>query len=145
MSAPGIDAQYRTRDEKQIWDESFGGQPEGVCRLESRCLQHLLREKAKVKPQDLIKEIQEVIDRKELHSDLASLLDAVRVIGNFAAHPTKSQVTGEILDVETGEAELNLEVLERFFDHYYVQPGVIAKTKADLNVRLTAAGKPKLK
>ena len=119
--------------------------PKAAAALGRRCLQHLLREKAKVKPQDLFNEIQEVIDRRELDSDLASALDAVRVIGNFAAHPTKSQSTGEIVDVEPGEAEWTLDVLEQLFDRYYVQPEVIKKKKADLNVKLKAAGKPELK
>jgi hypothetical protein len=32
-------------------------------------------------------------------------LDAIRTIGNFAAHPIKSTSSGEIVDVEPGEAE----------------------------------------
>jgi hypothetical protein len=32
-------------------------------------------------------------------------IDAVRNIGNFAAHPQKSTATGEILEVEFGESE----------------------------------------
>ncbi len=113
--------------------------------LSRRCLQHVLRGEAKVKHQDLAKEIQEVIDRGTLPSHIAGGLDAVRNIGNFAAHPIKSQSTGEIVPVEPGEAEWNLDVLESLFDFYFVAP---AKTKVRLdalNKKLKDAGKPPVK
>ncbi len=46
------------------------------------------------------------------YSRIVCRIDAVRVIGNFAAHPIKSKSTGEIVDVEPGEAEWNLNTLE---------------------------------
>ena len=65
----------------------------------------------------------------------------MRAIGNFAAHPIKSEKTGEILSVESGEAELNLDVLEALFDFYFVQPTVVRKKKAALDEKLKEAGK----
>jgi len=113
--------------------------------LSRRCLQHVLREVAKVKHSDLSKAIQEILDRGTLPSHIAEALDAVRNNGNFAAHPIKSQHTGEVIDVEPGEAEWNLDVLESLFDFYFVQPAVLAGKKAALNQKLKAAGKPPLK
>jgi hypothetical protein len=113
--------------------------------LSRRCLQTLLREAAGVKPSDLSKEIQEVLDSGRLPSDLAESIDAVRNIGNFAAHPLKSQHTGEILDVESGEAEWTLEVLESLFDFYYVRPALLQAKRDALNQKLVAAGKPPMK
>ena len=78
--------------------------------LSRRCLQLLLREVAGVKASDLSKEIDAVLP--SLPSSIAEAVDAVRVIGNFAAHPLKSTNTGEIVDVEPGEAEWSLDVLE---------------------------------
>ena len=49
-------------------------------------------------------------------------LDAVRNIGNFAAHPIKSLGSGEIMDVEPGEAEWSLDVLKELFGFYFVRP-----------------------
>ncbi len=57
----------------------------------------------------------------------------------------KSTSTGEILPVEPGEAEWNLDVLEALFDFYYVQVAVAAKKKAALNAKLADAGKPPMK
>lgn len=113
--------------------------------LSRRCLQHLLRGEAKVKHQDLFKEIQDVIDGATLPSHIAESLDAVRNIGNFAAHPIKSQSTGEIVPVEAGEAEWNLDVLESLFDFYFVAPARTKARKDALNKKLADSGKPPVK
>jgi hypothetical protein len=113
--------------------------------LSRRCLQHLLREKAGVTASDLSGEIDEVLASKTLPSHLADGLDAVRVVGNFAAHPIKSTRTGEIVAVEVGEAEWNLDVIEGLYDFYFVGPEQLRKKRDDLNMKLGAAGKPPLK
>ena len=76
---------------------------------------------------------------------LAEAVDAVRVIGNFAAHPIKSKSSGEIVDVEDGEAEWLLDTLEALFQFYFVQPAVLQKRKEAMNQKLVEAGKPPLK
>jgi hypothetical protein len=113
--------------------------------LSRRCLQQLLREHAGVKPGDLAKEIQEVLDTNQLPSYLADDLDAVRNIGNFAAHPMKSKSTGEIVQVETGEAKWLLDVLEGLFDFYFVQTARARERRDALNGKLVDAGKPPIK
>lgn len=119
--------------------------PKASAALSRRCLQHLLRTKASVKPQDLYKEIQEVIDRGNLPSHISDGLDAVRHIGNFGAHPLKSQSTGEIVDVEPGEAEWNLDILESLFDFYFIAPSITKARKDALNKKLVDVGKKPLK
>lgn len=113
--------------------------------LSRRCLQNLLRDKAGIKAGNLADEIQQVLDSKKLPSWLAESLDAIRNIGNFAAHPMKSTNSGEILEVEPGEAEWNLDVLEGLFDFYFIQPAILKKKKDDLNKKLADAGKPPMK
>jgi len=113
--------------------------------LSRRCLQNLLREKAKTTKKDLSNQIQEVIDSKKLPSYLSEDLDAVRNIGNFGAHPIKSKRTGEIIEVEPGEAEWNLNILEQLFDFYFVQPEISRKRRENLNKKLKDAGKPQMK
>jgi hypothetical protein len=73
---------------------------------------------------------------------LSHQLDAIRNVGNFAAHPQKSQSTGEILPVEPHEAEWGLDLLEELFDHYFVKPKRAQERKDALNKKLAAAGKP---
>ena len=119
--------------------------PKASAALSRRCLQNVLRGVAKVKPGNLADEIQQVIDSGKLPSYLVESIDAIRNIGNFAAHPMKSQKSGEILPIEPGEAEWNLDTLEAVFDFYFVQPEVIRKKREALDKKLKDAGKPPMK
>jgi hypothetical protein len=113
--------------------------------LGRRCLQNLLRDFVKVKHGNLADEIQDVIDSGKLPADLTDSIDAIRNIGNFAAHPMKSKQSGEILEVLPGEAEWTVVVLEELFDFYFVRPAQRQKMKDDLNKKLQDAGKPPMK
>jgi hypothetical protein len=117
--------------------------PKASAALSRRCLQHLLREEAGVKHSDLSKEIDEAMPSLPAH--LADAIDAVRNVGNFAAHPIKSTSTGELVDVEPGEAEWLLDTLEGLFDHYFTQPAILKAKRDALNAKLVDAGKPELK
>lgn len=110
--------------------------------LSRRLLQNLLREKMGVKYQDLSNEIDEAISSTVLPSRITQMLDAVRVVGNFAAHPIKSSNTGEIQDVEPGEAELNLDVIESLFDQLFTAPRIDQERIESINKKLKEAGKP---
>jgi hypothetical protein len=111
--------------------------------LSRRCLQAVLREAGKTRAKNLNDQIDEVLPN--LPSNIASNLDAIRVVGNFAAHPIKSQHTGAIIEVEIGEADWNLDVLDALFDFYYVRPELERKKREELNKKLQEAGKPPLK
>ncbi|HLY39686.1 MAG TPA: DUF4145 domain-containing protein [Terracidiphilus sp.] len=113
--------------------------------LSRRNLQAILKNKAKTTKKDLADQIEEVIASGGLPSHIQEGLDAVRTTGNFAAHPIKSTSTGEIVEVEAGEAEWDLDVLESLFDFYFVQPALTAKRRAALEAKLKDAGKPPLK
>lgn len=119
--------------------------PKASAALSRRCLQHLLREVAKVKPTHLADEIQQVIDGGSLPSHIVEAIDGIRNIGNFAAHPIKSEKTGEIVGVEAGEAEWTLDVLEALFDFYFVQPERLKKKRKELDAKLKEAGKKPMK
>lgn len=77
---------------------------------------------ARKEDKSLYKEIQKAIDSGKIPSHIVDSLDAVRSIGNLAARPTKDANSGEILPVEPGEAEWNIETLEFLFDFFYIQP-----------------------
>jgi hypothetical protein len=113
--------------------------------LSRRILQMLLREQGGVKKSDLEKEITEFIAQAGVPSDIAQSVDAVRHIGNFSAHPIKSTSTGEIVEVEPGEAEWNLETIEALFDHFFTKPKKLEERREALNKKLGDAGKPALK
>jgi hypothetical protein len=119
--------------------------PKASAALSRRCLQRLLRERAGTKSKDLADQIDEVLKAGSLPSHLASAIDSVRQIGNFAAHPIKSTNTGEIMDVEPGEAEWLLDTLEGLFDFYFVQPAILQRKRDALDTKLKEAGKSPLK
>lgn len=119
--------------------------PKASAALSRRCLQTILREHAKVKPQDLSKEIDEVLASKQLPTYLADDIDAVRHYGNFAAHPIKSTSSGEIVSVEPGEAEWQLDLLEGLFDFYFVGQAESKRKRDALNAKLADAKKPPMK
>lgn len=123
----------------------IGDSPKASAALSRRCFQNLLREKTGVKPSNLSQEIDAVLQSKQLPSHLTEGIDAIRNIGNFAAHPLKSTSTGEIVDVEPGEAEWLLDILEGLFDFYFVQPAELKRKRKALNKKLAKVKKPPMK
>jgi Domain of unknown function (DUF4145) len=121
----------------------FDDSPKASAALSRRCLQAILREKTGVKPSSLSNEIDEAMPK--LPGYLAGAIDGVRNIGNFAAHPIKSDSTGEVIDVEPGEAEWLLDTLEGLFAFYFVEPAALERKREELNAKLADAGKPPVK
>lgn len=116
--------------------------PKSSAALSRRCLQAVLRG-AGFNQRTLAQQIDAALPT--LPSHLSINLDAIRNIGNFAAHPEKDKNSGEIIEVEPGEADWNLDVLEQLFDFYYVQPALSQKRRDALNLKLQAANKPPMK
>ncbi|HCW06924.1 MAG TPA: hypothetical protein DGG95_06125 [Cytophagales bacterium] len=119
--------------------------PKASAALSRRCLQNIIHDQLSIKKRDLNLEIQEVIANKLFPSDILDSIDAIRNIGNFAAHPIKSSSSGEIVDVEPNEADWNLDVLEMMFDYLFVRPALVQKKRDALNAKLKDAGKPDMK
>jgi hypothetical protein len=141
--SPDIPAKFADdyREAVAVFDDSA----KASAALSRRCLQLIIREHVGIKKADLAKEIDALLDQKSLPSHLGDAIDGVRNIGNLAAHPTKSTNTGEIVDVEPGEAEWLLDTLEGLFDFYFVQPAILQKKKDELNKKLKDLGKPPMK
>jgi hypothetical protein len=118
--------------------------PKASAALSRRCLQNIIQKKLGIVKKNLDQEIQEVLNQRLLPGYLAESLHAVRVVGNLSAHPTKSTSTGEIVNVEPGEADWNLDVVEGLFDFCFVQPARMQQKKDQLNQKLSDAGKPTL-
>lgn len=123
----------------------LGDSPKASAALSRRCLQAIIRDELHIKKGNLSDEIDEVLTSGKLPSYVAKAVDAIRIVGNFSAHPTKSTNTGEIIDVEVGEAEWCLDVLESIFDVCFEQPALLADKRAALDSKLAEAGKPPMK
>jgi hypothetical protein len=119
--------------------------PKASAALSRRLLQTLLMEEGKIKDESLSKQIEKFCSRQDIPPILSESVHAIRAVGNFAAHPMKDKNTGEIVQVEPGEAEWSLDVLRGLFDYFFIQPALFKRRKDDLNNKLKALGKPLLK
>jgi hypothetical protein len=119
--------------------------PKASAALSRRCVQAVLSEQG-YRQKDLAVQIGDLLSEedtgKAIPSSLRQTVDAIRNFGNFSAHPITDQTTLQIIDVEDGEAEWCLDILEEMFDHYYVRPAQVKARKAALDAKLAAAGKP---
>jgi len=113
--------------------------PKGSAALSRRCLQRVLVSEGKAMKKSLDGQIEEV--SSQVPGYLTKMLQQVRTIGNFAAHPMKDTTTEAIVDVVPGEAEWNLDVLDQLFDFYYVKPAIVQTKTAKLDDKLKAVGK----
>ena len=113
-----------------------------ICR---RLLQTILQDKFQIHERNLVTEIQEFVERSDVPSYLTDAVDAVRQVGNLAAHPSKNQQTGEVVEVEPGEAEWLIEVVASLLDFAYTQPIKLKKRKEELDKKLAAARKQSIK
>lgn len=116
--------------------------PKASAALSRRCLQSVLREQG-YHQKDLAQQIDAVLPNLPTH--IRKIVDAVRNFGNFAAHPITDKNAGVVIDVEPGEAEWTLDVLDSLFDFFYVQPAEHQRRLDALNSKLKAAGKPPVK
>jgi hypothetical protein len=50
------------------------------------------------------------------------MLQIMRRVANFGAHPKKSTNTGEIVEVEKGESDIMLDLILELFDYLFIKP-----------------------
>ena len=121
--------------------------PRSSATLSRRILEAVLREQGY--PQSRISEQIDAVRNesdpdKKLPTVLLRIIDAVRQFGNFSAHEKKSLRTLQIIDVEPGEAELCVEIVEGLFEHYYVRPGIETEKLEKVNEKLRQLGRDPL-
>lgn len=123
----------------------LGVSPKASAAISRRLLQSILRDKFRISSKSLADEIEAFVNLPGVPTFLAEAVDAVRAVGNIAAHPAKSRSTGEIVDVEPGEAEWLIKVLETLCDFSFVQPRRLEQRRGELNAKLAELGRPPLK
>ncbi len=90
--------------------------PKASATLSRRCLQGIIRDFWKVKPDNLIKEIEQI--KNQVDSQTFEAIDAVRKIGNIGAHMEKD--INVIIDVDENEAELLINLLDILLQNWYI-------------------------
>jgi len=119
--------------------------PTASAALSRRILQNILRDEFGIKHRNLVDEIKAFIAQPGIPSYLTDAVDAIRNIGNLAAHPLKNTNTGEVVAVEPGEAEWLIEVLNSLFDFKFIQPLKLQERRAQLNAKLQELGERPMK
>lgn len=118
--------------------------PQSSAALARRIVQQVLTEQGGYAEGNLARQIDAFVEDERTPSALSGNLHYLREIGNFAAHPVKSERTGEILPVERGEAEWALDVVDGLFDHYFVTPRRNEARRREFEERLADAGRRSL-
>jgi hypothetical protein len=90
--------------------------PKASATLARRCLQGMIRDFWGIKKARLVEEIAELEDK--VSPEVWSSVDAVRSVGNIGAHMEKD--VNIIVDIEPGEADLLIKLIEDLFDDWYV-------------------------
>jgi len=90
--------------------------PKASAALARRCLQGMIRDFWGIQKGRLIDEIEEL--NSHVDATTWGAIDAVRKVGNIGAHMEKD--VNLIIDVEPGEAEKILGLIELLFKEWYV-------------------------
>jgi hypothetical protein len=90
--------------------------PKASATLARRCLQGMIRHFWGITMARLIDEIEGIKDKVD--GDTWEAIDSLRRIGNIGAHMEKD--INVIVDVDTGEAELLIKLIETLFDEWYI-------------------------
>jgi len=93
------------------------GSPKAAATLARRCLQGMIRDFWHIKRTNLAAAIRAL--KKKVQADEFEAIDAVRKVGNIGAHMEKN--VNLIVDVEPGESEKLLRLIELLFDEWYVR------------------------
>ena len=104
--------------------------PRSSALLARRILEKILKDNGH-KQSKLYAQLESLAKSNELSSIDMDKLHAVRNLGNISAHYKEKSQT--LLDVETGEAELCLQIVDELFTHYYVNPAEASRINSKIN------------
>ena len=96
--------------------------PRASATLSRYLLQMLLHEELHIHERNLEDEIKKLEGFSNIPAKLVTMLQVMRKVANFGAHPKKSTNSNEIVEVEQGESSVMLDLLEELFDHIFIKP-----------------------
>lgn len=118
--------------------------------LSRRILGDLLKKYARKEHKRLTAQIDAFTEESGHPSSLTSNLHHFREVGDFAAHTQEDQgQAGEpeptVIDVDREEAEWTLDLVDRLFDYFIVQPAKDEQIKRRLDEKIERAGRNALR
>lgn len=93
--------------------------PKAAATLARRCMQGIIRDFYGIIKKRLIDEIEELIEKKLVSSDLSTAFADLKDIGNIGAHMEKD--VNLIIDIEPNEAKILLDFIEYLIDKTYIE------------------------
>lgn len=141
----GTDIPNGLREEFHEASAVLNASPRSSAALSRRLLQRILREVFSIRERDLAHEIDAFLGIVDMPGYLKETVDAVRAIGNYAAHPEVYTDTRLIVDVTKDEAQWLLEVIEALLEFRFTERARRENRVTLLNEKLAAMGKPRLK
>lgn len=96
--------------------------PRSSATLSRYILQMLLHQELNIRKKNLKEEIDELERRGDIPSTIITMLQVMRQVANFGAHPKKLINSNEIAEVEKGESDVMLELIIELFDYLFVKP-----------------------
>jgi len=91
--------------------------PKASATLSRRCLQGMIRDFWGITRKRLVDEINEISDK--IRPEVFRAITGLRKIGNIGAHMEKD--VNQIVDIEPGEAEKLLKLIELLIDDWYIK------------------------
>ena len=95
--------------------------PRASATLSRYLLQNILHEELKISKRNLADEISELEKVPSIPSTLIAMLQVFRKVANFGEKTKKSTNSSEIVDIEKGEADIMLELIEKLFDFVFIK------------------------
>jgi hypothetical protein len=113
--------------------------------LSRRILSDLLRKYAAKEQGRLTVQIDAFTAESGHPSGLTSNLHHFRTVGDFGAHTQEDKEDGQIIDVDHEEAEWTLDLVDRLFDYFIVQPAKDEQIKQRMDAKIERAGREPLR
>lgn len=104
--------------------------PKASATLSRRTLQGMIRDFFGVQMKTLFDEINAIEDK--IDPTEKPVLDSLRQIGNIGAHPEEN--INVIVDIEAGEAEKLLKVIEYFMKSWYINRNEVQQLFGEVNI-----------
>ena len=109
--------------------------PKASATLSRRCLQGIIRDVWKVKPNNLSKEIDQIQDR--VRKETLDIITLIRKFGNIGAHMEKD--INMIINIEPNEAHLLVELVEALIQEWYIDDPKKEKLMKNLKTKIEEA------
>jgi len=106
--------------------------PKASAALSRRILQMVLHKEYQINDTNLYEALKKFKQKIDIPSYIKINIDAVRHIGNMAVHPIENSV-GTIIDIDTGDADWLLLILEDLFEFTFIRPKQSAQKQIALN------------